>query len=149
MSAPVTNPAPGKPVTLDSLSRRRDRRAKGGNPLVYAVALIVVIATLGPVVYTVLGGFRSNAQLASAPVALPEPWVVSNYVNVLSSEAFWRFALNSTIVALVTTVITAVFGVMAACPLARYQFKGRETLTLIFTWGCSSRSPWRSSRCSS
>ena len=136
MSAPLRNPAPGRPVVLRDESPARRRRAlSGANVLIYAIALLVVAATLGPVVYAILGGFRSNAQLAAEPVGLPDPWQVSNYVNVLSSPAFWQYALNSTLVALITTVLVAVLGVMAAYPLARYSFKGRGVLTTVFTLG--------------
>ena len=137
MSAPVTTPVPGRPAgTLETPRRRRSSNAfRGGNPLVYGIALVVVIATLGPVVYAVLGGFRTNAQLASDPVSLPDPWVLTNYGRVLTSPAFWRYALNSTMIALATTAIVALFGVMAAYPLARYQFRGRGLLTTFFTLG--------------
>lgn len=134
MSAPAVTPAPGRPAVLETPRRRRGS-ASGGNPLVYAAALVVAAATLGPVLYAVLGGFRSNAQLAAEPVGLPDPWVVSNYVNVLTSASFWRYAFNSTVISLITTVIVAVFGVMAAYPLARYQFRGRAMLTTVFTMG--------------
>jgi raffinose/stachyose/melibiose transport system permease protein len=135
MSAPTFTPATGRPALLEDPPRRAARRIGGANIAIYAIALIVVVATLGPVVYAILGGFRSNAQLAAEPVGLPSPWVVDNYVNVLTSGDFWRYALNSTIVALITTVIVAVFGVMAAYPLARYKFKGRGLLTTVFTLG--------------
>jgi raffinose/stachyose/melibiose transport system permease protein len=135
MSAPAYTPAPGRPAILQDTKPRRSNAFKGGSVLIYAIALVVVAATLGPVIYAILGGFRSNAQLAADPVGMPDPWVLSNYTGVLASGSFWRFALNSTIIALVTTVIVAVFGVMAAYPLARYRFKGREALTMIFTLG--------------
>ncbi|SDQ64917.1 carbohydrate ABC transporter permease [Quadrisphaera sp. DSM 44207] len=134
MSAPTTTPAPGRPVLLES-PRRRRRTFAGGGPVVYACALLVVVATLAPVVYAFLGGFRSNAQLAAEPVGLPDPWVTSNYVNVVTSASFWRYTLNSTVIALLTTAITAVFGIMAAYPLARYRFRGREALAMVFTLG--------------
>jgi raffinose/stachyose/melibiose transport system permease protein len=114
---------------------RRARPFGSGGPLVYLLALVAVIITLGPVVYGALGGFRSNEQLASDPSGLPDPWVFSNYSAVLTNEAFWRYALNSTIVAVITTVVAVVFGVMAAYPLARYQFKMREPLFMVFVLG--------------
>ena len=135
MSAPTTTAVPtGRPAILES-ARKQKRTFAGGSPLVYAAAAIVVVATVAPVLYAFLGGFRSNAQLASNPVGLPSPWVGSNYVNVLTSASFWRYTLNSTIVALITTAIVAVFGVMAAYPLARYRFRGREALAMVFTLG--------------
>lgn len=138
MSAPTTTAVPtGKPAVLRSERGRRGRRGgygKGG-PLVYAVAAVVVVVTVAPVLYAYLGGFRSNAQLAASPAGLPDPWVVDNYVNVLTSASFWRYAANSAVVALITTAVVCVLGVMAAYPLARYRFRGREAVALVFTMG--------------
>ena len=113
----------------------RMRAFGAGGPLIYAVVLIVVVITLGPVVYGALGGFRSNEQIARDPAGLPDPWVWTNYTDVLGNSAFWRYAVNSTAVAVITTVITVVFGVMAAYPLARYRFRGREALFMVFVLG--------------
>jgi len=108
----------------------------GGSPLVYAIALVVVAVTLGPVLYGVLGGFRTNAQLAEDPAGLPSPWVWDNYAGVLAADSpFWGYFLNSTIIAVVTTAVVVVFGIMAAYPLARYRFKGREALFMVFVIG--------------
>ena len=124
----VSQPAP----------RLRPPRATSGgrvSPLVYVGALVVVAVTLGPVLYAVLGGFRTNAQLAEEPAGLPDPWVLYNYRRVLGSGTFWRYALNSTVVAALTTVLTVVLGLMAAYPLARYRFRGRELLYGVFLVG--------------
>lgn len=138
MSAPTTTAVPtGKPAVLRSEKGRRGRRGGygRGGPLVYAIAAVVVVVTVAPVLYAYLGGFRSNAQLAAAPAGLPDPWVLDNYVNVLTSASFWRYAANSAVVALITTAVVCVLGVMAAYPLARYRFRGREAVALVFTMG--------------
>ncbi len=45
---------------------------------------MVAAAILVPIVYAVLGGFKSNGQLAANPVALiPDPWEFGNYADVL------------------------------------------------------------------
>jgi len=115
--------------------RRRSAVQGGGSPLVYVAALVVVALTLGPVLYSVLGGFRTNAQIAESPAGLPDPWVLDNYRQVLTTGTFWRYALNSTAVALITTALVVVLGLMAAYPLARYRFRGRETLYVVFLVG--------------
>lgn len=133
MSAPGT--VADRPMAAPSAKQRRGRVFKGGNPLIGAIALVVVAMTLGPVIYAILSGFRSNAQLAKSPVSLPDPWVISNYTDILQSADFWRLTLNSSVIAVMTTVIVAVFGLMAAYPLARYEFKGREGLFSVFYLG--------------
>ncbi len=114
--------------------RRATTFGRGG-PLVYLVALAVVAVTLGPVLYGALGGFRSNEQLARDPAGLPDPWLLRNYEGVLGNPDFWRYALNSTVIALITTAVAVLAGVMAAYPLARYQFRFREPLFLVFVLG--------------
>lgn len=136
----VTTPPPATPageraVPATTRGRRRGRSFSGGSPLVYAISLVVVAVTLGPVLYAVLGGFRTNAQLAADPAGVPDPWVMTNYVGVVTNPTFWQYALNSTVVAVVTTAIVVVFGLMAAYPLARYRFKGREALFMVFVVG--------------
>ena len=114
---------------------RRRRRLQPSTLIIYAIAFAVAAVTLVPVVYAILGGFRSTGQLAANPVALPDPWILTNYRNVLTSETFWTQTLNSTIIAVTTTAIVVVFGVMAAYALSRYEFRGREALYTFFTVG--------------
>lgn len=135
MSAGTVTTAPS-PASSAPDRRRRHRDVQGGgNVLVYGIALVVVALTLGPVIYGILGGFRTNAQLAEAPSGLPDPWVLTNYVGVLTNPSFWTYAWNSIVIAVLTTVIVVVFGMMAAYPLARYRFRGREPLYLVFVLG--------------
>lgn len=104
-------------------------------PLTYFIALILAGATLGPVLFAVFGGFRTNAQLAENPAGMPDPWVTDNYVRVLTDPGFWQYALNSTVIALMTVAMVVVFGMMAAYPLARFKFKWRDRIYMIFVAG--------------
>lgn len=125
------------PQHTPTQARRAEKRARnqGGNVVVYAIALVVVALTLGPVLYGILGGFRSNAQLAENPAGLPAPWVLDNYLGVLKNPDFWQYAMNSAMIAVITTVIVVVLGIMAAYPLARYQFRMREPIFMVFVLG--------------
>ncbi|TRY19965.1 carbohydrate ABC transporter permease [Tessaracoccus rhinocerotis] len=122
------------PATQDSPTRRRHRDGSAG-PVTYFIALVLVAFTLGPVLYAVLGGFRTNAQLAENPAGMPDPWVWTNYIGVVANPSFWVYAMNSTVIALLTTVMVMLFGLMAAYPLARYNFRHREKLYMIFVTG--------------
>jgi raffinose/stachyose/melibiose transport system permease protein len=106
-----------------------------GQPFVYLIALIVVSVTVAPVVFVVLNGFRTTAQINADPGGLPDPWVWEKYLAVFQNENFWRQFANSTTVAVVTTVGVVVLGVMAAFVIARYAFRGRTLLFSLFTAG--------------
>ena len=106
-----------------------------GNPVVYLAALLLVGLMLGPVLYIIIGGFRTNSQITTDPAGLPDPWEFGNYTDVLASETFWRQVGNSTIAAAATTIGVVVLGVMASYVLARYHFRGRGALYALFAAG--------------
>jgi raffinose/stachyose/melibiose transport system permease protein len=113
----------------------RDTPQKWGNPGTYFIALLLIGVCIAPVLYIVLGGFRTNSQITTSPAGLPNPWVFSNYVNVLTSTTFWGEFGNSMIVALVTTAGVVVLGVMVSFVLARYDFKLKGAMYSLFAAG--------------
>jgi raffinose/stachyose/melibiose transport system permease protein len=118
-----------------SNGRRSKAATKRGNPFTYFVALLFIAVCVAPVLYIVVGGFRTNAQITSSPAGLPHPWVVSNYAGVLSSVTFWGELANSTVVALVSTIGIVVLGVMVSFVLARYDFKLKGAMYSLFAAG--------------
>lgn len=111
------------------------RRIRWGTPFVYLIAFGVVVFSIGPVLFAILGGFRDNAQLATNPAGLPDPWNLDRYLAVLTESGFWVQARNSTVIAAITTVIVVVAGVMAAFALSKYVFRGREAIYTLFVVG--------------
>jgi raffinose/stachyose/melibiose transport system permease protein len=99
------------------------------------VVLAVLAITLVPMLYLILGGFRTTAQINTAPNGLPHPWVWGNYSSVLTSSTFWQAVGNSAVIAVVATGLAVALGSMAAFALSRYSFPGREALYLLFTAG--------------
>ncbi len=124
-------------ITTRTTGRRRRNAPtlQWGPPSVYLIALVVIGLMLGPVLYIILGGFRTNAQITVDPAGFPSPWHVDNYVAVLTSGAFWTEVLNSTIVATATTIGAVGLGLMASYVIARYSFMGRGALYALFAAG--------------
>lgn len=124
-----------EPETRQKSKRTRNEGSTGANIFVYAISAVVVAVTLGPVLYGVIAGFRTNTELARNPSGWPEIFTFENYANIITGDRFWGYALNSAMVAIVTTAIVVVTGLMAAYPLARYQFRLREPLYMVFVLG--------------
>ncbi|GAA1976973.1 carbohydrate ABC transporter permease [Nocardioides panacihumi] len=116
-------------------SRAPKPKQPWGSPATYFIALVVIGLTLAPVVYIVLGGFRTNSQITTDPAGLPHPWKLSNYTDVLGSSTFWTEFFNSALVAAVTTVGVVALGLMASYVLARYRFRGRGLMFALFASG--------------
>ncbi|MGW3267103.1 carbohydrate ABC transporter permease [Streptomyces sp. NPDC001056] len=114
---------------------RRDKPQKWGSPLTYFIALLFIGVCVAPVLYIVLGGFRTNAQITTDPAALPHPWVLTNYADILASRRFWGEFANSVIVALVSTLGIVVLGLMVSFVIARYDFRLKGAMYSLFAAG--------------
>jgi raffinose/stachyose/melibiose transport system permease protein len=121
-------------AVAQTLTRTR-RPINWSSPVTYVLAAAIAGISIAPVVYVILGGFRTTGQIAADPAALPHPWVLSTYEGVLRNAAFWRELFNSTLIAVATTLGVIALGVSAAFVLARYQFRGREAIYTYFTIG--------------
>jgi raffinose/stachyose/melibiose transport system permease protein len=110
-------------------------RAVTGSVLRYALLIAVAAVIVTPVLYAALGGFRDAPQLAANPVGLPDPWVLTNYTDSLTSPSFWIQLRNSAVVAGLSTIVVVLFAALAAFVLARREFPGREVAYTVFTLG--------------
>ena len=113
----------------------RQRRTWLSLPASYLVILVVLGLTIAPMLYLIVGGFSTTAQLNANPNALPHPWVWSNYATIATSSLFWQAVANSALIAVVATGLAVMFGSMAAFALSRYTFRGREGVYLLFVVG--------------
>src|SRR4029079_14161821 len=129
-------------VTADAasvtISRRRTRLTVPG--AIGDVVLLAVQAAIRlPRLHATPGGFKTNGQLAANPVAiLPDPWVFTNYTDVLIGEnaaTFWQQLLNSVVIATIAVGVTVTCASLAAFVFARLGFPGREAMYTLFVFG--------------
>jgi raffinose/stachyose/melibiose transport system permease protein len=120
-------------------SRRRSTTSKSGaswgSPTTYLVATVLISICMAPVLYIIIGGFRSNSQITVNPSGWPDPWVLTNYTTVLTSSLFWQQFGNSMISAVSTTVAAVALALMASFVIARYSFAGRNAMYALFAAG--------------
>jgi raffinose/stachyose/melibiose transport system permease protein len=123
------------PAAATPRMTRRSRRLAWGSPSVYFIALLLVGTMLAPVVYIIIGGFRTNSQITVDPAGWPNPWNLDNYLDILGGEVFWREVFNSTVVGVFTTAGVVALGLMASFIIARYRFRGRGAMYSLFAAG--------------
>lgn len=86
---------------------------------------IIIMFTVYPVIYTLIGSFKSNYDLTLGGSFFPRQWLTSNYATAFSSEKFGLYTFNSVIVAAVTMVLAMVTSSMAGYLFARHSFPGK------------------------
>lgn len=98
--------------------------------LLVAIALVMLL----PLIWLVSTAFKSPTEdiFQFPPRFLPEQPTFENFVTVWQTNPFGRYLFNSILVALLTVGLNLLFCALAAYPLARLEFRGREVIfTLI------------------
>jgi multiple sugar transport system permease protein len=88
---------------------------------------LLLIWSLAPMVWQLISSFTSSEALVNGAIPFQNRWTLIHYRELLSSDPpFWRYLLNSTVVAGVSTVLTLVLAVPAAYVLAQLPMRWRR-----------------------
>jgi multiple sugar transport system permease protein len=85
-----------------------------------------LVLTLFPFYWMAITSLKPNQELYNAklmPLILHHP-TLKHYVDLLTETSFLQWTYNTMLVAVVSTAISLVFGIMLAYPLARMKFPG-------------------------
>jgi raffinose/stachyose/melibiose transport system permease protein len=101
------------------------------NVIGIAVFIIALFLSLYPVIWMVLGGFRSNDELFSNPVALPLKFDFSIFQAAWVRAKLGASILNSLINSFGAVLLTIALASPAAFALARMRFPGRALIVRV------------------
>ncbi len=95
----------------------------------HVLLTVGALVMLTPFVYMVSTSFKSQAYVLTIPPQfVPNPATLNNYVQVLTTQNFAAYFMNSVVVATTSTVISVLISSMMAYAFARFRFAGRELL---------------------
>jgi putative chitobiose transport system permease protein len=105
-------------------------RRTTGNFLLYVVLCLVGIITVFPFVWVFFTSFKgpTDAIYSVPPQLIPQAPTFDNYLRVWNQLPVWRFYVNSIFVTFSLVVFNTLFSALAAYPLAKMKFKGREVI---------------------
>jgi putative chitobiose transport system permease protein len=98
------------------------------NALRYIALILVALATIGPFLWLLSTALKSGSEniFAYPPQLVPLQPTLGNFGEVWTTVPFGRYVLNSVAVALAAVVLNLIFASLAAYPLARMKFRGRD-----------------------
>ena len=98
--------------------------------LIYGLLGGIAIAMLLPLLWLVSTAFKSGGEniFEFPPRFLPQQPTVQNFVEVWRTNPFGRYFINSSLIATVTVGLNLCLCSLAAYPLARLSFRGREVI---------------------
>lgn len=98
---------------------------------VYLIMIFIACITVGPFLITLFMSLKSPSEGIYESI-LPQQMTFSNYIDAFEKANFGQYLLNTVIVTALAVPLNLVFCSLAAYPLARMDFRGREVvLTLI------------------
>ncbi len=95
---------------------------------IYGLLGAIALVTLFPLFWLVSTALKSPTEniFQSPPQLLPSHPTLENFVSVWHSLPFGQYLFNSTLVAVLTVCLNLMFCSLAAYPLARLSFPGRD-----------------------
>jgi len=103
------------------------------NLFLYIVLVLVAVITVFPFVWVFFTSFKgvTDPIYSVPPQLIPNAPTIDNYLRVWQQLPVWRFYINSIFVTLTIVVLNALFSSLAAYPLAKMRFRGREAFFFL------------------
>ena len=116
---------------MKQIKQRRDG-AWGKSIWMYGLLAAIALLMLFPLLWLLSTSLKSPTEdiFQFPPQLLPSQPTFNNFVRVWQTNPFGRYLFNSTLIAVLTVGLNLLFCALAAYPLARLEFRGRE---IIFT----------------
>jgi multiple sugar transport system permease protein len=133
MSSALLAPRRAAPPRPSARPGRRRLRRKAGDAALYTVLLAIAAIMLFPFAWMVATSLTPDAQLFLTPPRLiPSPLQPENYGRIADAFPIGRFVVNSLVVAVASTVLQVTTSALAAYAFARFAFRGRDGLFLVY-----------------
>ncbi|WP_066963492.1 carbohydrate ABC transporter permease [Microbulbifer sp. Q7] len=99
----------------------------------YVGLLCVALLTMGPFLWLLSTALKSGSEniFAYPPSLLPEQPTLENFSRVLETQPFVLYLKNSVLVALLSVTANLMFASLAAYPLARMEFRGKNLIFVV------------------
>jgi multiple sugar transport system permease protein len=129
MTASVTNAGQQAPPATP---KRRERGNWTGKLVGLAVIVVFVAAILLPLVYMLTTSVKEPIEIRESGALLPTKGVyLINWVRAYSNEPLHMFLINSTIIAVTSTLIALVIAVPTTYAIVRFQVGGNLLPSLV------------------
>ncbi|OMF38031.1 sugar ABC transporter permease [Paenibacillus sp. FSL H8-0548] len=102
--------------------------------IVYAIAAVIIIIVLYPLLFIVSASFSDPAKVLNGEVwLLPKGVSLEAYTNILQNDKIWTGYRNTIVYTVVGTLINIIMTILAAYPLSRPDLPGRGAIMVLIT----------------
>jgi len=98
---------------------------------VYIVLLVVMIGFLFPLAILLINVFKSNAEVANSPIALPDSINLEKFGTVINDMHYFNCLLNTLIISAISLVFIILLSSMTAYYFVRNNTKTNKFLFFL------------------
>ncbi|KAB3526224.1 carbohydrate ABC transporter permease [Alkaliphilus serpentinus] len=103
------------------------------NLLTYTILTVAAVTLVFPFLWMISGAFKDALEVVKMPPQLlPNRFTFENFIEIKKYFPIEKFFINSVIVSTITTILQLLFCSMAAFVFAKFQFRGREVLFMLY-----------------
>ena len=113
----------------------KSKKRSTGQYICFVIFVIVALINIYPLVFSIFCSFKGNLEIFSSFTSLPKRLRFENYVTAWKVGNIGRYFLNTIILSVGTLVIAGLFGAMASYVLAKFRFRGKSKIYLLFILG--------------
>ena len=95
--------------------------------------IVIIIFTLYPVVYTIFGSFKSNAELTLGESFFPSEWHFEKYYRAFVEADFLKYTINSVTISIASMILAVATTATAGYVFARMEFFGKKFWLTLYT----------------
>ena len=105
------------------------KKTKMINAVIFILLLVLAALTVYPVVYIILGSFKTNSELVSGGLnILPEKFVLDNYIQAWNMGNFSRYTVNSLVLSFGVMFVSLAVSSMAGYVFSRRDFRFKSLI---------------------
>lgn len=103
-----------------------------GRAVLHLVLIAVTVLWAAPFFWMLVTSFKPESEIFGPSIRwIPEDPTLEAYAALLDRFPLGTWFRNSIVVAAITTVLTVSVDLLAAYPLARMEFRGRQTVLIV------------------
>lgn len=98
----------------------------------YILMVLITLLVVFPFIWMLVLSFKTNSEILSAPLSLPNSLNVENYRNAFKTLDFLSLYGNTLFVCVISLVIELIITFFSSFVLSRMEFKNRKVVSLIY-----------------
>jgi raffinose/stachyose/melibiose transport system permease protein len=115
------------------MNNRISLRKTISNIFIKIYLAIIIIVSVGPLLWVVMSSFKTNQEIMSSALSLPSSINFNGYVAALQLSPILRYYLNSIIIAFFSTTIGVLIVAMGAYIIARAKFWASKFIVILLS----------------